>query len=341
MNYFSEWLLNRFREGYALSRNPFYHDVVNRIELTPETIDVVEFCSKNYRPILPRLHEITDRFNCHFHYTITAYGKDIEPNVPCIDESIETLKELSAQVGKEKIIWRYDPVLLTDKYTIERHFETFDYMAERIAPYVDRCLFSFVVWYKKLRMPELLPISDQQKERIARGLGEIAANHHLYIQTCGTKESYEQYGIQSSGSMTRAVYEHSLGLHFKKLTEKGNRPGCKCMESRGLGDYNTCINGCRYCYANYDHEKAKENYALHDPLSPLMIGHLKPMTRSSPCIKRASLTKNPDYSNQLSPPLCLLALLIIHIIHVHAMTDLILTVAILGASITIHRRARH
>ena len=118
VNYFSEWLLNRFREGYALSRNPFYHDVVNRIELTPETIDIVEFCSKNYRPILPRLHEITDRFNCHFHYTITAYGKDIEPNVPSIDESIGTLKELSAMVGKEKIIWRYDPVLLTDKYTI-------------------------------------------------------------------------------------------------------------------------------------------------------------------------------------------------------------------------------
>ena len=62
MNYFSEWLLNRFREGYALSRNPFYHDVVNRIELSPENIGVVEFCSKNYRPILPRLHEITDRF---------------------------------------------------------------------------------------------------------------------------------------------------------------------------------------------------------------------------------------------------------------------------------------
>ena len=103
MNYFSEWLLNGFREGYALSRNPFYHDVVNRIELSPETIGVVEFCSKNYRPILPRLHEITDRFNCHFHYTITAYGKDIEPNVPSIDESIETQKELSAQIGNDRL----------------------------------------------------------------------------------------------------------------------------------------------------------------------------------------------------------------------------------------------
>lgn len=293
VNYFSEWLLNRFAAGYAYSRNPFHPDVVNRIDLNPKTIDVVEFCSKNYRPILSRLHEITERFNCHFHYTITAYDKDIEPNVPGIDESIETLRDLSAQVGKEKIIWRYDPVLLTGKYTIERHFATFDYMAGRIAPYVSRCVFSFVVWYKKLHLPELQPISGQQKELIAKGLGEMAAKRHLYIQTCGTKESYEQYGIHHSGCMTRAVYEHSLGLHFKKVAERGNRPGCRCMESRGLGDYNTCLNGCRYCYANYDHEKARENYRLHDPESPLMIGHLRPTDKIVPLHQESCLDRAP------------------------------------------------
>lgn len=293
VNYFSEWLLNRFAAGYAYSRNPFHPDVVNRIDLNPETIDVVEFCSKNYRPILSRLHEITERFNCHFHYTITAYDKDIEPNVLGIDESIETLRDLSAQVGKEKIIWRYDPVLLTGKYTIERHFATFDYMAGRIAPYVSRCVFSFVVWYKKLHLPELQPISGQQKELIAKGLGEMAAKRHLYIQTCGTKESYEQYGIHHSGCMTRAVYEHSLGLHFKKVAERGNRPGCRCMESRGLGDYNTCLNGCRYCYANYDHEKARENYRLHDPESPLMIGHLRPTDKIVPLHQESCLDRAP------------------------------------------------
>lgn len=293
VNYFSEWLLNRFAAGYAYSRNPFHPDVVNRIDLNPRTIDVVEFCSKNYRPILSRLHEITERFNCHFHYTITAYDKDIEPNVPGIDESVETLRDLSAQVGKEKIIWRYDPVLLTGKYTIERHLATFDYMARRIAPYVSRCLFSFVVWYKKLHLPELQPISGRQKELIAKGLGEMAAKHHLYIQTCGTKESYEQYGIHHSGCMTRAVYEHSLGLHFKKVAERGNRPGCRCMESRGLGDYNTCLNGCRYCYANYDHEKARENYRLHDPESPLMIGHLRPTDKIVPLHQESCLDRAP------------------------------------------------
>ena len=86
VQYYSEWLLGRFREGYVLSRNPLFPNTINRIELTPEKIDVVVFCSKDYSPILDRLHEITDRFRCYFHYTITAYGTDIEPRVPSIRE---------------------------------------------------------------------------------------------------------------------------------------------------------------------------------------------------------------------------------------------------------------
>ena len=99
VQYYTPWLLKRFSEGYVLTRNPLFPHKVTRYELTPETIDCVVFCSKNYRPILPRLHEITERFNTFFHYTITAYGRDIEPGVPSIDESIETLQELEKQVG--------------------------------------------------------------------------------------------------------------------------------------------------------------------------------------------------------------------------------------------------
>ena len=134
VQYYSEWLLNRFREGYVLSRNPLFPNLVNRIELNPDTIDVVVFCSKDYSPILGRLHEISDRFNCYYHYTITAYGTDIEPRVPSIRQSIDTLKLLSDQVGREKIAWRYDPVLLTEKYTIQRHMDTFEFMARELAP---------------------------------------------------------------------------------------------------------------------------------------------------------------------------------------------------------------
>ena len=116
VQYYTDWLLNRFTEGYVLTRNPLFPNKVNRYDLVPELVDCVVFCSKNYKPILPRLHEITDAFNTYFHYTITAYGKDIEPGVPCLEDSMQTLIELSKQVGKERTAWRYDPVLLTEKY---------------------------------------------------------------------------------------------------------------------------------------------------------------------------------------------------------------------------------
>ena len=125
VQYFSEWLLKRFAEGYVYARNPLFPKKVTRYDLSPDKIDAVLFCSKNYAPILPHLHKITDNYRTYFHYTITAYGKDIEPGVPDIDESIKTLTELEKIVGKKKIAWRYDPVLLTDKYSVERHIDTF------------------------------------------------------------------------------------------------------------------------------------------------------------------------------------------------------------------------
>lgn len=144
VQHYTEWLLNRFSEGYVLSRNPLFPNKVVRYELDPAVVDCVVFCSKDYSPILPRLHEITDRFNTYFHYTITPYGKDVEPGVPSVDDSIATLIRLSESVGARRIAWRYDPVLLTDRYTVETHIDDFESMAEMISPYVDRCIFSFV-----------------------------------------------------------------------------------------------------------------------------------------------------------------------------------------------------
>ena len=295
VQYYSEWLLNRFREGYVLSRNPLFPEIVNRIELNPETIDVVVFCSKDYSPILPRLHEISDRFNCYYHYTITAYGTDIEPRVPSIEDSIRTLKALAAQVGPEKIAWRYDPVLLTEKYTIERHLETFDRMARELTPYVDRCIFSFVEMYKKLEvnMPELLPVSEEDKLTLAENLGAIAQRYSLWLQTCATRTDYEQFGIHRSGCMTTEIFSQALGIEFKKTPHKGNRLGCACMESRGLGDYTSCPNGCRYCYANKDHAKALQNYLTHNPDSPLLLGNIQPGDKIVPSRQESLLSKEP------------------------------------------------
>ena len=278
VQYYSDWLLRRFAEGYVLSRNPLFPDKVTRYELTPDKVDCVVFCSKNYKPILPRLREITDRFPAYFYYTITAYGKDVEPGVPSIEESIETLKELSALVGRERVAWRYDPVLLTREYTIRRHLDTFPWMARELAPYIDRCIFSFVEMYKKLEtnMPEIIPMSETERDALARGLGAAAAKLGMVIQTCGTNGDYTRYGIHASGCITLSILGKANHMEFRNLKHKGMREGCHCMESRDIGAYDTCLNGCKYCYANKNPRKAFENYEYHDPASPLLLGHPRP-----------------------------------------------------------------
>ena len=222
VQYFSEWLLKRFEEGYVCTRNPLFPNKVTRYELSPDKIDAVMFCSKNYAPILPRLREITDKYRTYFHYTITAYGKDLEPGVPSLDESIQTLTELEAIVGKKRVAWRYDPVLLTGTYTIERHFDTFAYLAEKLAPHVDRCIFSFVEPYKKLEtnMPELIPMTRADKDRLAEGLGRIAAGHRLWLQTCGTNGDYSQYGIHASGCATLEILGRANACEFRELKHR-------------------------------------------------------------------------------------------------------------------------
>ena len=293
VQYYSEWLLRRFEEGYALSRNPLFPRKISHLELSPDVVDCVVFCSKNYRPILPRLHEITDRFNSYCYYTITAYGRDVEPGVPSINESMQTLIELASIVGPQRVAWRYDPVLLTKTYTVERHLETFDRMARTLAPHIDRCIFSFVEIYEKVKynMPELVMLTEESMDKLARGMGEIAAQYGIYLQTCGTDGDFSRYGIHPSGCMTLDILGAANNVEFRTLKHKGMRHGCHCIESRDIGAYDTCPNGCKYCYANKDPRKAAENFKLHDPTSPLLLGSVRPDDEITQAAQRSFLAK--------------------------------------------------
>lgn len=276
VQYYTDWLLNRFEKGYVYSRNPMYPEKITKYILSPDVVDCIVFCSKNYKPILPYIESITGKYNTYFFYTITAYGKDVEPNVPSIDESIETLKHLASIVGKQRIAWRYDPVLLTDKYTKNRHYQTFGYMTQKLAPYVDRCVFSFVDMYKKLKvnMPELIVISENDKVDIARNLGNIAKKYNMLIQTCATDADYNSFGILNSGCITSDILEKANNIKFKYVKHVGNRENCRCIETRNIGDYDTCPNGCKYCYANQNPYIAEKNYKKHNPNSEFILGDL-------------------------------------------------------------------
>lgn len=123
-------------------------------------------------------------------------------------------------------------------------------------------------------MPEIILMTNEDKNCIAEGLGGIAKKYDLYLQTCGTNEDYQKYGIHSSGCMTLDILGNANAIKFKKLIHKGTRLGCHCIESRDIGAYDTCMNGCKYCYANKNPQKAFENYKYYDPDSPILLGYL-------------------------------------------------------------------
>ncbi|NMP11639.1 DUF1848 family protein [Paenibacillus polymyxa] len=159
---------------------------------------------------------------------------------------------------------------------------------------MDRCIFGFVEMYKKLEvnMPELERISSEDMDQLAQRFGAIASKYGIYIQTCGPSEDYSNYGIHASGCMTLEILGNANETEFRNLKHKGMRAGCNCIESRDIGAYDTCVSGCKYCYANKSPKAASENYKLHDPNSPLLFGHLKTTDILQQGAQRSFLKKN-------------------------------------------------
>lgn len=271
--FYSEWLMNRFREGYVYFRNPAVPNTIHKIILDRNYIEGIIWCSKNYLPILHDLHNITDIFPSVFHYTITRYGNEIEPNVPDLEQSIYTFKELSHRYGKEKVIWRYDPILITDEYDIYKHISSFSILSRELAPYTDRVVINFISMYEKVKrhMPNLKEVSYDEKLFIIKKFLQIAKSYNLKLQTCGNGLQFKNLeGIEVTG----CIDEHALNLMgiFPKPKGKPTEWGCLCYPNTCIGEYNTCLHKCKYCYASSDFDKCDENYLKHDPKSPLLIG---------------------------------------------------------------------
>ena len=276
VNYYTPWLINRLKEGYVLTRNPYDRHNVLRYELSPTKVDAIIFCSKNYQPILQHIKYIEEQYSIFCYYTITAYDKTIEPKVPNIDDSIDTLKELSDIIGKEKISWRYDPILLTEEYSIDTHLECFKEITSKIHKNISFCVFSFVDMYNKVykNMPEIIEITQENKEHILKSLIKISNKYDMPLQSCAVANEYEKYGIRKSGCITTQILEKSNNIILKDIKPKGSRKGCNCIPWRDIGEYDTCLNACKYCYANKRPDIAEKKYKYHNPNSPLLIGHL-------------------------------------------------------------------
>lgn len=271
--YFSNWFYNRIKEGYVLVRNPYNPTQVTKYELNPEVVDVLVFCTKNPEPMLDRLVELSD-FSSFWFVTITPYGKEIEPYVPNIEQVIYSFQKLSEQIGCDKVSWRYDPIFITEKYSVDYHIESYARMAEKLKGYTTQCVVSFIDLYEKTKrnFPAAKAVTAKEQERLIAAFSQIAQENQMQIHLCCENVSLVQNHVDADGCMTKEVLEKAIHGKLKVPRMKPAREGCSCLLGADIGMYNTCGHGCLYCYANYDRESVIENLRQHDTNSPFLIG---------------------------------------------------------------------
>ena len=274
--FYAHWFLNRLAEGYVLSRNP-YNGQITRYRLSPDVVDCIGFCTKNPAPMLPHLDKLA-AFGQHWFVTITPYGTDIEPHVPPKEQVIADFRRLSEYLGPRCVTWRYDPILLTEVYTLERHLADFAAMCAALAGATDPCVISFIDLYDKVKrnFPEARTVCREDRFLLGREMCVIAARHGIRLQSCCEGDELAPYGVDCSGCMTISTYEKALGCRLLVPKQPRTSRGCLCHLSADIGAYNTCGHGCRYCYANYNEESVRRAVAQHDPRSPLLVGQVQP-----------------------------------------------------------------
>lgn len=278
--YYSEWFMNRIREGYALARNPMNAHQVSRISLSPEVVDGIVFWTKNPAPMLDKLPQLKD-YMYYFQFTLNAYEQDVEAGVPLKHKYIvPTFQRLSEMIGPERVVWRYDPILVSDKYTFDYHVKYFELLAKKLASYTQKCTISFLDMYVKTERNvaglNIQPWTLELQDAMAKSLAEIAHSYGLELETCAEGIELEKYGIKHAHCIDDELFAKLLGCPLKVGKDKNQRKECGCVDSVDIGAYNTCRNGCRYCYANFNAKMVQNNQQRHNPLSPLLLGELQP-----------------------------------------------------------------
>ena len=280
-SYYGEWFVNRLRDGYVLIQNPYNANRYSKALLTLEAVDIIVFWTKNLKPFLKYLPQIDERgYPYYFQFTLTPYGKETEKRLPNKEELIETFINLSKRIGKKRVVWRYDPIILSEIYTINYHAERFEYMAKKLSGYTDMCVISFVDNYKNIttRMgkdPAYNMTHDNIFE-LAKILSQIAKKYDIKLSTCAEEINLDNFGISHGSCIDKKLIEDILGKNINVKKDKNQRKECDCIESIDIGTYNCCANGCNYCYALKSEKSSFSNMAKHNPNSAVLIGDVNP-----------------------------------------------------------------
>ena len=291
--FYSEWLMNRVREGFVYVRNPYYRLQVSKYSLSPDVVDCLAFCTKNPHPMIKYIDELKEKYNMFWFVTITPYGKELEPNVPPFKKVIEDFKILSNKIGKNAVALRYDPILINEEYSVEKHIEMFDLFAKSLKGYTEDVTISFLDLYEKVKRnaPDIRPPTNEEQKLIAKEFVRIGKENNMVIHGCCENPNLKEVGIDITGCMSQEIIEKAIGFYLKApnrqskrivtneneevikditLSNKG-KPICNCLMGNDIGAYNSCMHLCKYCYANFNKTLVQDNYKLHNPNSPFLI----------------------------------------------------------------------
>ena len=276
--FYPDWLCNRLQAGFAYVRNPMNPKQVSKIALTPDVVDGIVFWTKNPSPVLPKLSALKE-YAYYFQFTLTPYGTDVETNLPSKnDVLVPTFRRLSDTIGPRRVIWRYDPILVNPRYTAEYHIEYFETLARRLAGYTTTCIVSFLDFYRStLHNTKDLGITDptdEEKRALLSALSSIAQSYGLTMRACAEELDFRSCNVSPARCVDAALLGELSGIPLSSRKDPNQRPACGCTESIDIGMYNTCGNGCRYCYANHRAAAVLEHLQGHDPASPLLFGQL-------------------------------------------------------------------
>lgn len=277
--FYAKWFFNRIKQGYVLVPNPFNPKMISRVSLGPQVVDCIVFWTKNAAPMIPRLDELQD-YKYYFQFTLNPYGEDIEVNLPSIAVRIETFKRLSDKIGKEKVLWRYDPILTNEKYDVDFHREAFSRLAEALKDHTEKCMIGFIDHYSHIRHAMgrhgIKPLERQEIDLMAVSFKETADKFPLSLDMCTVKVDLRPLGIPSGQCIDKGLVERIAGYPVSARKDSNQRDICNCIESIDIGTYESCLNGCVYCYAiKGSYNTAQYNRQKHDADSPLLIGNIR------------------------------------------------------------------
>jgi hypothetical protein len=253
--YYSDWFLDRIQERCVSVKNPFNAHQTKEISLEPHDIDCIVFWSKNPAPLLDSLQLLDDYgYAYYFQFTLNPYDQDIEPGLPSKSVITETFKKLSGKIGPQRVIWRYDPVLLNDRYTAAYHIDNFGKMAHNLKGYTERVTFSFIDFYgkitEKIAACGIAATSTEEKKTLAENFSKAAVENNLLIETCAEDIDLSEFNIGHARCVDGGLIAKITGRDFSAQKDKNQRPDCGCAKSVDIGAYNSCPGGCVYCYAN-------------------------------------------------------------------------------------------